>query len=119
MNLGEAEFYGAVKEAITRLGMKLLYRDIGYDLLLRLWTGSSAAIGICGRQGIRKVRHLECTSWWIQQRIRHRELEVRKIAGEENPADLYTKHLESKAKIAQLVGLCGGEYRGGRADAAP
>ena len=56
---------------------------------------------------------------WIQQRIRHGELEVRKIAGEENPADLYTKHSESKAKIEQLVNLFGGEFRGGRAEAAP
>ena len=44
---------------------------------------------------------------------------VRKIAGEENPADLYTKHLESRAKIEQLVNLFGGEFRGGRAEAAP
>ena len=37
----------------------------------------------------------------------------------ENPADLYTKHRESKAKIEQLVNLFGGEFRGGRAEAAP
>ena len=47
------------------------------------------------------------------------ELEVRKIAGEESPADLHTKHLESKAKTEQLVGLFGEEFRGGRAEAAP
>ena len=41
------------------------------------------------------------------------ELEVRKIAGEFNPADRYTKHLESKAKIEQLVSLFGGEFRDG------
>ena len=99
--------------------MKALYRDIGYDLPLRLWTDSSAAVGICSRQGLGKLRHLECTSFWIQQRIRLGELEVRKIAGEENPADLYTKHLESKAKIEQLVNLFGGEFRDGRPAAAP
>ena len=76
---------------------------------------SSAAVGICSRQGLGKLRHLECTSLWIQQRIRHGELEVRKIKGECNPA----QHLESKAKIEQLVGLFGGEFRGGRAEAAP
>ena len=119
MSSGEAEFYGAVKGASVGLGMRALYRDIGYDLPLRLWTDSSAAVGICSRQGLGKLRHLECTSLWIQQRIRHGELEVRKIKGECNPADLYTKHLESKAKIEQLVGLFGGEFRGGRAEAAP
>ena len=110
MSSGEAEFYGAVKGASAGLGMRALYKDIGYDLPLRLWTDSSAAVGICSRQGLGKLRHLECTSLWIQQRIRHGELEVRKIAGEFNPADLYTKHLESKAKIEQLVSFFGGEF---------
>ena len=44
---------------------------------------------------------------------------MRKIAGEVNPADLYTKHLESKAKIQQLVGQFAGEFQGGRAASAP
>ena len=45
--------------------------------------------------------------------MRHGELEVRMIAGEEDPADLYTKHLE------QLINLFAGKNRGGRAAAAP
>ena len=49
MSSGEAEFYGAVKGA-----MRALYGDIGYDLLLRLRTNSSAAVGICSRQGLGK-----------------------------------------------------------------
>ena len=36
MSSGEAEFYGAVKGAIIGLGMKALYRDIGYTMPLRL-----------------------------------------------------------------------------------
>ena len=44
---------------------------------------------------------------------------MRKIAGEFNPADLYTTHLESKAKIEQLVSLFGGEFRDGQAESAP
>ena len=99
--------------------MRALYRDIGYELPLRLWTASSAAVGICSGQGLGKLRHLVCTSLWTQHRIRHGELEVRKIAGEFNPADFYTKHLESKAKIEQLVALLGGEFGNGRAETAP
>ncbi len=119
MSSGEAEFYGAVKGASTGLGMKALYRDIGYALPLRLWTDSSAAVGICSRQGLCTLRHLECTSLWIQQRIRHGELEVRKIAGEENPADLLTKHSLSRQRLEKLVELHGCGYLGGRAASAP
>ena len=36
-----------------------------------------------------------------------------------NPADLFTKHLPSSIKIAQLVKLFGCEYRQGRSAAAP
>ena len=55
MSSGEAEFYGAVKGASAGLGMRALYKDIGYDLPLRLWTDSSAAVGICSRQGLGKL----------------------------------------------------------------
>ena len=109
----EFELYGAVKGTSAGLGMKALYADIGYTLPLRLWTDSSAAIGIASRQGLGKLRHLECTSLWLQQRLRQNNLEIRKIAGEANPADLYTKHLESKNKIEQLLGFFGAEFREG------
>ena len=52
MSSGEAEFYGAVKGAATGLGMKALYRDIGYCMPLRLWTDSSAAVGITGSRAV-------------------------------------------------------------------
>ena len=44
---------------------------------------------------------------------------VRKIRGEVNPADLFTKHLPSREKVHQLLDLFGCEYREGRAEAAP
>ena len=43
---------------------------------------------------------------------------MRRIAGEFNPADLYTKQIEPKAKIEQLVALSGGEFRDARAETA-
>ena len=44
---------------------------------------------------------------------------MRKVAGEVNPADLFTKHLPSREKVHQLLGLFGCEYREGRAASAP
>ena len=43
----------------------------------------------------------------------------RKARGAVNPADLFTKHLPSSIKIAQLVKLFGCECRQGRSAAAP
>ena len=42
-----------------------------------------------------------------------------KVRGEENPADLFTKHLTSKDRIRDLLELFGCRYRDGRAAAAP
>ena len=44
---------------------------------------------------------------------------MRKVAGEENPADLFTKHLESAAKLKQLMGLFNCQFMQGRAFSAP
>ena len=41
------------------------------------------------------------------------------MAGEENPADLFTKHLESAAKLKQLMGLFSCQFVQGRAVSAP
>ena len=83
------------------------------------WTDSSAAIGIASRSGLGKLRHLETHTLWLQEKVRTKAIMVRKVRGEVNPADLFTKHLPSREKVHQLLGLFGCEYREGRAAAAP
>ena len=56
---------------------------------------------------------------WVHQRVRRGDFELRKVAGEVNPADLFTKHLESQAKLDSLLEIFGCELRGGRPSAAP
>ena len=67
---GEAEFYGVVNGAGIGLGQAALFDDIGIKLPLRVWTDSPAAIGICGRQSLGKLRHVACQTLWVQQRVR-------------------------------------------------
>ena len=86
------------------MGPQALCRVIGVTLSLRAWTDSPAATGVAGRLGLGKLRHLECHSLWVQQRLRHKEFRLLIVAGEANPAGLFTKHLESKAKLDQLIG---------------
>ena len=86
---------------------------------LRVWTDSSAAIGICSRQGLGKLRHLDTHTLWVQQAVRNRRIDLRKIAGESNPADLLTKHSLSREKLHSLVRLYDCEFRDGRAESAP
>ena len=65
-----------------------------------------------------KLRHLETHTLWVQEKVRTGAITVKKVRGEVNPADLFTKHLPSREKVHQLLGLFGCEYRGGRAAAA-
>ena len=66
LSSGEAEYYGVVRATGRGLGLQALLRDAGVDLPVRVWTDSSAAMGTSARQGLGKLRHLECHSLWLQ-----------------------------------------------------
>ena len=119
LSSGESEFYGVVKASGVALGYQSLLRDLGHTLPVRVWTDSTATIGICGRQGLGKLRHIDTHYLWVQQRVRDRSIELLKVRGEENPADLFTKHLTGRDRIHKLLELFGCVYRGGRPEAAP
>ena len=51
--------------------------------------------------------------------MRDRTIELVKFRGEENPADLFTKHLPSRQRIHDLLAMFGCRYATGRAATAP
>ena len=88
-------------------------------LPLRVWTDSTASMGICQRQGLGKLRHVDTRALWLQQKVRRGEVELRKVKGTENPADLFTKPLSSPTAVEGLLKAFGCEYRAGRPEGAP
>ena len=108
-----------VKAAGAGLGHQWLMRDIGLELPVCVWTDSSAALGIAFRSGFGKLRHLETHTLWVQEKVRTCTISVRKVRGEVNPADLFTKHLPSREKVHQMMGLFSCECRSGKAESAP
>ena len=68
LSSGEAEFYGVVKAAGIALGQQSIMRDLGYVVPVRVWTDSSAAMGVCQRQGLGKLRHIETHTLWVQEK---------------------------------------------------
>ena len=99
--------------------MQSLMKDVGFMPSLRVWTDSSAAIGICGRQGLGKLRHIDTHTLWVQQAIRTKRFALHKVSGEANPGDLFTKHLASRERLAALTKLLECQFTSGRAQAAP
>ena len=94
LSSGEAEVVGVTRAAAVALGFRSLLADYGAVTVRgRVWTDSSAAIGICKRQGLGKLRHLDTQMLWVQQRVRNNDLDLYYVPGDHNPADIFTKPL--------------------------
>ena len=70
LSSAEAELNGVVRGAIHGLGFQSLARDVGETAELEVLTDSSAAVGICRRKGLGKVRHLDTNLLWVQDKVR-------------------------------------------------
>ena len=118
LSSGEAELARIVKGASEALGLMSLAGDLGVELHAKLYADSSAAIGICRRTGIGKVRHLATGQLWVQERLKAGDLKLFKIPGEANPGDLLTKHLSKDVADRHLRAM-GVSRHEGRATSAP
>ena len=118
LSSGEAELGGVVKAASEALGLQSVARDLGLELHVSLCTDSSAAVGICRRAGIGRVRHLAVGQLWVQELVRDEAVALYKVKGELNPADLLTKPLGRAALDAHLHHLRA-RREAGRAASAP
>ena len=95
LSSGEAEFYSILKGGSVGLGIKRMLEDMGVKVKLTVNTDASAAKGIAARRGAGKVRHIEVTQLWIQDKVRKGEIAIRKVGTAENLADALTKHVSS------------------------
>jgi hypothetical protein len=118
LSSGEAELGAVVRGFSEALGLQSVARDLGVDLKPEVHADSSAAIGICNRSGIGKVRHLAVAQLWVQESVRSRACRLFKVLGTENPADLMTKPL-ARAEIDGHLARLGLSRATGRAETAP
>ena len=120
LSSGEAEFYAFVKAASVSLGIKALYNDLGIELtgLIEVNSDASAAIGTSNRIGSGKVRHIEVTQLWLQEKVSQTMLVLRKIGTDENLAGALTKGVDAERIRYQCQGV-GLEPRSDRHSLAP
>ena len=102
---GEAELYAVIKGAAEALGMVTLGMDLGKRMEIQLHIDAMAAKGMIERKGLSKVRHLDVNVLWLQEKCARKILPVYKVPGEDNPADLMTKHLVSPKIIKNIKAL--------------
>ena len=115
---GEAELGAVVRGVSEVLGIQSVARDFGVELQPEVHADSSAAIGICHRVGIGKVRHLAVAQLWVQDLVRTKTCRLYKVLGTENPADLMTKPL-ARTEIDGHLARLGLSRATGRAESAP
>jgi hypothetical protein len=118
LSSGEAELGAVVRGFSEVLGLQSVARDLGVELRPEVHADSSAAIGICNRCGIGKVRHLAVAQLWAQDLVRSKACRLYKVLGTENPADLMTKPLP-RSEIDGHLGRLGLSRASGRAETAP
>ena len=74
LSSGEAELHGNAYGAAKTLCIQSLMKDAGWKIDVHLHSDATAAIDIAGRKGLGKVRHLDCTDLWIQDKIRSKKM---------------------------------------------
>ena len=93
LSSGEAEYYSMVKGGSVGLGVQAMLREIGITIGLVLKCDASAAVGIVMRRGLGKVRHIDLSQLWLQEKVAQGSLKVIKIKTSEHKNDALTKYL--------------------------
>ena len=91
LSSGEAEYYALLKGASAGSGLQAIMDDVGVFLPMCLCTDSAAAKGIVQRRGLGKTRHISVIYLWLQHKVSQGEIQIKKVPGLSNPADLITK----------------------------
>ena len=97
LSSGESEFVAMVAGCSEGMLIRHLWNQItGQSCKTKVRSDSSAARGMTQRQGIGRVRHLDASLLWIQQKEKEKVITVAAIPSELNSADIGTKNLAKK-----------------------
>ena len=115
LSSGEAEPIALVKCSTEVIGMLQMMQDWGQSYFGEMYVDSTAALGVVGRRGCGRMRHVRVGNLWLQEMREEGELKFEKVLGSENPADLMTKLVTPafRRRHCEALGL---ESKDGRAN---
>ena len=108
LSSGEAEYYAMVKGGSVAIGMQSMMGELGVNVELVLKCDASAAVGIVKRRGLGRVRHIDVTQLWLQEKVSEGIIEIVKVSTKENISDALTKGVSSH-EIAWMMNQIGQE----------
>ncbi len=95
LSSGEAEYYCMVRGGSMRIGSRAMANELGVSIRVNVKTDASAAKGIASRKGLGKVRHIDVSQLWLQDKVSKGEIVIEKVSTHINIADAMTKHVDS------------------------
>ena len=73
-----------------------MLQEIGIKTQIVCKIDASAAQGIALRRGLGRIKHIEVTQLWIQDKVSNGEIKIKKVGTKENLSDALTKGLSSQ-----------------------
>ena len=97
LSSGKSEYYALAKAGSQSIGASALAQDKGITIEAptALNSDASAAIGIGNRIGSGKVRHIEVTKLWLQEKVGQNVFVLNKVGTDENLADALTRGVDA------------------------
>ena len=96
----EAELNAALKMASELVGLKNSLEEWGHKVKVEVLGDSSPLQGLLERRGTGKIKHLSMIHLWLQERVRAREIEYRKVP---SPSDALTHHWTEKEGVLHFT----------------
>ena len=81
-----SELAAVTKAAAETRGIQSVPADFGVQVKIEIHSDATAAIGICKRQGLQRLRHLATADLWGQQKNRSQELKCSSSPEKTTPA---------------------------------
>jgi hypothetical protein len=73
-----------------------LFEELGYDVLCLspLLVNNKSAIQVAKHPKHQStMKHVHCTYHWIHDQVKHKQISVSHVPGDDNPVDIFTKPL--------------------------
>jgi hypothetical protein len=96
LSTAEAELYGIVDGAARGIMTQNMMKEINVPWSVQIGSDSSAAIAISSKSGVGKTRHIALRWLWVQDAVRSKQIQLKKVGGLNNVSDIGTKPLEPK-----------------------
>ena len=107
LSSGEAEYYALVKAGSVGIGVSAIMSEMGirFDKPIELNSDASAAIGISNRVGSGKIRHIEVTQLWLQDKVSSKVIVFNKVGTDDNLVDALTKGADANSIAKHVDGV--------------